>query len=182
MPDGTEHKLDYDPSKPEDVAEADRVLGALVRGENVSGSEFDNLQRTLQPSHKPSRVRGNTPVISAAFKAFCAEKRSAGAWKDAEHSERYDYGPIVAELIAVAGDRSIGSLAIDHLRHFIERVEHPKSSKPRNARSVHHGAVARNRPCGLGHATCVSTTTYLERVSNFLTLCATDKLLTLPSI
>jgi hypothetical protein len=45
MPDGTEHKFDYDPSKPEDVAEADRVLGALVRGESVSGSEFDNLQR-----------------------------------------------------------------------------------------------------------------------------------------
>ena len=109
LPDGTEHKVDYDPSKPEDVAEADRVLGALVRGENVSGSEFDNLQRTLEPSHRPSRIRGNTPVISAAFKAFCAEKRSAGAWKDAEHSERYDYGPIVVELIAVAGDRSVHS-------------------------------------------------------------------------
>src|ERR1700681_934900 len=105
MPDGTEHKLDYDPSKPEDVAEADRVLGALVRGENVSGSEFDNLQRTLEPSLRPSRGRSKTPEISAAFKAFCAEKRSAGVWKDAEHSVRYDYGPIVAELIEVAGDR-----------------------------------------------------------------------------
>jgi integrase len=122
MPDGTEHKFDYDPSKPEDVAEADRVLGALVRGENVSGSEFDNLQRTLEPSLRPSRVRGKTPVISAAFKAFCAEKRSTGAWKDADHSERYDYGPIIAELIEVAGDRPMGSLAIDHLRLFKERI------------------------------------------------------------
>ena len=98
MPDGTEHKLDYDPSKPEDVAEADLVpgLGRSRRpseGENVSGSEFDNLQRALEPSLMPSRVRGKTPLISAAFKAFCAEKRSDGSWKDPEHAERYDYGP-----------------------------------------------------------------------------------------
>jgi len=53
----------------------------------VSGSEFDNLQRTLGPSHKPSRVRGNTPVISAAFKAFCAEKQSAGACKGVDPDE-----------------------------------------------------------------------------------------------
>jgi hypothetical protein len=108
---------------------------------NVSGSEFDNLQRTLGPSHKPSRVRGNTPVISAAFKAFCAEKRGAGAWKDAEHSERYDYGPIVAELIKVAGDRSMGSLAIDRLRLFKDRVLADGTSPTNKAKKLALPAV-----------------------------------------
>ena len=70
MPDGTEHKLDYDPSKPEDAAEADRVFGALVRGENVSGNEFDNLQATRKPSLRPSRARVNIPrskVVAATL-------------------------------------------------------------------------------------------------------------------
>jgi integrase len=122
LPDGTEHKVDYDPSNPAEVAEADRILDALVKGDSVSSTEFDSLQRTLEPSLRPARVRGKTPILSAAFKTFCTGKRNDGAWKDPEHSERYDYGPIVAELIQVAGDRPIGSLATEHLRLFKERI------------------------------------------------------------
>jgi hypothetical protein len=87
-------------------------------------------------------------VISAAFKAFCAEKRGAGAWKDAEHSERYDYGPIVAELIKVAGDRSMGSLAIDHFRLFKDRVLADGTSPPNKAKKLALPAVRQSVGAG----------------------------------
>jgi integrase len=64
----------------------------------------------------------STPAISAAFQTFCAQKRSEGAWKDPRHAERYDYGPIVAELIQASGDRPIGSLAVEHLRTFKAKI------------------------------------------------------------
>ena len=85
---------------------------------------------------RPSRGRGNTPIISVAFKTFCAEKRSAGAWKDPDHAERYDYGPIVDELIEVAGDRPIGTLAVEHLRRFKEKVFADGTSPTTNAKKL----------------------------------------------
>ncbi len=121
LPDGTEHKVDYDPGNPAELAEANRILDALVNDERVSDAEFDTLDRALKPS-PPARVRANTPVISAAFQTFCAQKRSEGAWKDPEHAERYDYGPIVTELIQASGDRPIGSLAVEHLRTFKAKI------------------------------------------------------------
>lgn len=136
LPDGTEHKVDYDPSNPGEVAEANRILDALVQGERISDPEAASLQRTLEPSLRLSRGRANTPILSDAFKAFCAEKRSAGVWKDPIYAERYDYGPIVDELIEVAGDLPIGNLAVGHLRRLKERVLADGTSPTTNAKKL----------------------------------------------
>ncbi len=83
LPDGTEHKMDYDPRDPAEVAEADRVLGSPVKGERASEAEFESLERAMKPS-PPLQARVNTPVVSVAFKTFCVQKRSEGAWKDVQ--------------------------------------------------------------------------------------------------
>jgi hypothetical protein len=77
LPDGTEHKVDYDPSNPAELAEANRILDALVGDERSLDTAFDTLDRTLKPS-PPARGRVSTPAISVAFQTFCAQKRSEG--------------------------------------------------------------------------------------------------------
>ena len=124
LPDGTEEKLDYDTTIPTDVAEAERIVAEAKRAyaeratTSASTKERDNPNRSGEPRQHARRAGNGGPTIREAFATFCAEKRAEGAWKDPEHAERYDYGPIIADLIEVAGDRPIAKLAVEHLRKF----------------------------------------------------------------
>lgn len=135
LPDGTEHKMDYDPRNPAELAEADRVLGPPVSDERAADEGFERLEQALKPP-PPARGRVSTPLISVAFQTFCAQKRSEGAWKDPEHGERYDYGPIVTELIQASGDRPIGSLAVEHVRAFKAKILADASSSATKAKKL----------------------------------------------
>lgn len=121
LTDGSTTEVDYDPSNPGDVAEADRIFREVMQGAGIEEGQ-PAPEAGLVAAPVPQGRRPGGPTISAAFKRFCTEKRVSGAWKDPEFAERHDYGPIVRDLIAIAGDREIGLLSAQHLRALKDKV------------------------------------------------------------
>ena len=110
MPDGKEHKVDYNLGDPVEVAEANRIFNELAQAVQGATDPLTGTDQYAAPSPSPAQApagRGG-PTISVAFAEFCTEKTQSLAWKDPEHAKRYDFGPIIEELIGVAGDRPPG--------------------------------------------------------------------------
>jgi integrase len=126
--DGTRETVDYDPSKPAEVAEANRIFAEARQNNPAAPEALMPPESGVAPSPSPSRAAGGGPTISAAFTTFFSEKRATRAWKDPEHAERYDHGPIIKELIDVTGDRGIGALAVTHLRQYKEALMNSSSA------------------------------------------------------
>lgn len=124
LSDGTKEEVDYDPTNPDEVAEADRIFDEVKQAGGLADNAPAMPDPQLGPSPATTRAREAqaSPTIREAFKRFCTEKRASDAWKDPNFAERYDYGPIVHELIAVAGDRSIGLLSAQQLRALKDKV------------------------------------------------------------
>ncbi len=87
LPGGQITEVDYDPSNPAEVAEAKRIFEDMMRGQHLTAPEADLLEWVLvvPPETKP-QVHG--PIISEAFKRFCAARRAANAWKDPAMARR----------------------------------------------------------------------------------------------
>ena len=86
LPDGSVEKVDYDPSKPAEVAEADRVFAELKKSVSAIAGEVDHLEQASEPPLRPRPDGKQGPTISRAFAEFCAEKKQSLAWKDPEHA------------------------------------------------------------------------------------------------
>ena len=54
------HEVDYDPANPAEFAEAKRIFEELMGGANVSGQEFELLEKVLEPSLRPGVPRQDT--------------------------------------------------------------------------------------------------------------------------
>jgi hypothetical protein len=98
------------------------VFAELKRSTAASTDQLAQIEPASPSSVKLRTAKEKGPTISEAFAGFCAEKRADGAWKDPDHSERYDHGPIIRQLIEVTGDRSIAAVTVDHLRQFKQRL------------------------------------------------------------
>jgi hypothetical protein len=84
--DGTRETVDYDPSKPAAVAEANRIFAEAGQNNPVAPEALLPPESSVALSSGPCRAAGVGSTISEAFATYCDEKRAAGAWKDPEHA------------------------------------------------------------------------------------------------
>lgn len=97
------------------------------------------------PEQKPAVIPAGKRLMQA-WEAFKAEKILTKAWKDGEHTAKYNHWPHIRDLIEVVGDKPINQFTAEdaeRLQQFILADKPEETARNKDKRLTRAGALLR---------------------------------------